>query len=72
MTRLTVAALQLAFTDDLDANIRAVSELVREAEHDADLRRRRWRRRRPAVLLGCGQPPRARGFEDVCEPVAAA
>ena len=31
MTRLTVAALQLAFTDDTDANIRAVSELVREA-----------------------------------------
>ena len=31
MTKLTVAALQLAFTDDTDANIRAVSELVREA-----------------------------------------
>src|SRR3954471_8495214 len=31
MTRLTVAALQLAFTDDTVANIRAVSELVREA-----------------------------------------
>jgi len=31
MTRLTVAALQLAFSDDLDANIRNVSELVREA-----------------------------------------
>ena len=31
MTSLTVAALQLAFTDDTDANIRAVSELVREA-----------------------------------------
>src|SRR4029077_3264156 len=31
MTTLTVAALQLAFTDDTDANIRAVSELVREA-----------------------------------------
>jgi N-carbamoylputrescine amidase len=28
---LTVAALQLAFTEDTDANIRAVSELVREA-----------------------------------------
>ena len=31
MTKLTVAALQLAFTDDTAANIRAVSELVREA-----------------------------------------
>jgi N-carbamoylputrescine amidase len=31
MTELTVAALQLAFTDDIDANIAAVSELVREA-----------------------------------------
>ena len=31
MTKLTVAALQLAFTDDTDANIRAVGELVREA-----------------------------------------
>lgn len=31
MTKLTVAALQLAFTDDPQANIRAVSELVREA-----------------------------------------
>ena len=31
MTSLTVAALQLAFTEDTDANIRAVSELVREA-----------------------------------------
>src|SRR4028119_2355762 len=31
MTKLTVAALQLAFGDDTDANIRAVSELVREA-----------------------------------------
>ena len=31
MTRLTVAALQLAFTDDTVANIRAVAELVREA-----------------------------------------
>jgi N-carbamoylputrescine amidase len=31
MTKLTVAALQLAFTDDVDANIRNVSELVREA-----------------------------------------
>src|SRR3954463_8785512 len=31
MTKLTVAALQLAFTEDTDANIRAVSELVREA-----------------------------------------
>src|SRR3954471_5820603 len=31
MTRLTVAALQLAFTDDTVANIRAVSKLVREA-----------------------------------------
>jgi N-carbamoylputrescine amidase len=31
MTKLTVAALQLAFTDDTVANIRAVSELVREA-----------------------------------------
>jgi len=31
MTKLTVAALQLALTDDTDANIRAVSELVREA-----------------------------------------
>jgi len=31
MTKLTVAALQLAFTEDADANIRAVSELVCEA-----------------------------------------
>src|SRR5438045_7586402 len=31
MTKLTVAALQLAFTDDTVANIRAVSELVRDA-----------------------------------------
>jgi N-carbamoylputrescine amidase len=31
MSKLTVAALQLAFTDDTDANIRAVGELVREA-----------------------------------------
>ena len=31
MTKLTVAALQLAFTDDTAANIRAVSDLVREA-----------------------------------------
>ena len=31
MTKLTVAALQLAFTDDTDANINAVSDLVREA-----------------------------------------
>src|SRR5579859_8057521 len=31
MTKLTVAALQLAFTDDTVGNIRAVSELVREA-----------------------------------------
>ena len=31
MTKLTVAALQLAFTEDTDANIRAVGELVREA-----------------------------------------
>ncbi|HEY0085767.1 MAG TPA: N-carbamoylputrescine amidase [Allosphingosinicella sp.] len=31
MSQITVAALQLAFTDDLQDNIRAVSELVREA-----------------------------------------
>ena len=31
MTEITVAALQLAFTNDIDANIAAVSELVREA-----------------------------------------
>ena len=31
MTKLTVAALQLAFGDDTDANIRAISDLVREA-----------------------------------------
>ena len=31
MSEITVAALQLAFTDDVDANIRAVSDLVREA-----------------------------------------
>jgi N-carbamoylputrescine amidase len=31
MTQLTVAALQLGFTDDIDTNIAAVSELVREA-----------------------------------------
>ena len=31
MNKLTVAALQLAFSDDIDANIAAVTELVREA-----------------------------------------
>ena len=31
MSKITVAALQLAFGDDTEANIRAVSELVREA-----------------------------------------
>jgi N-carbamoylputrescine amidase len=31
MTQLTVAALQLGFTDDIDTNIAAVSDLVREA-----------------------------------------
>ena len=31
MTEITVAALQLAFSGDIDANIRRVSELVREA-----------------------------------------
>jgi N-carbamoylputrescine amidase len=31
MTRLTVAALQLAFSEDQDSNIRAVSDLVRDA-----------------------------------------
>ena len=31
MSKLTVAALQLAFSDDIDANIAAVSALVREA-----------------------------------------
>jgi N-carbamoylputrescine amidase len=31
MTEITVAALQLAFTGDIDANIAAVSDLVREA-----------------------------------------
>ena len=31
MTTLTVAALQLAFTEDTAENIRSVSELVREA-----------------------------------------
>ncbi len=31
MTKLKVAALQLAFTADIDANIAAVSDLVREA-----------------------------------------
>src|SRR5438309_11259179 len=31
MSKVTVAALQLAFTDDTAANLRAVSELVREA-----------------------------------------
>jgi N-carbamoylputrescine amidase len=31
MTKITVAALQLAFTGDIDANIAAVSELMREA-----------------------------------------
>jgi N-carbamoylputrescine amidase len=32
MSKVTVAALQLAFGEDTDANIRAVSDLVREAE----------------------------------------
>ena len=31
MTKVTVAALQLAFTEDTAANIRAVTDLVREA-----------------------------------------
>ena len=31
MTEITVAALQLAFTPDMDANIAHVSDLVREA-----------------------------------------
>ena len=31
MTKLKVAALQLAFGEDIDANIAAVTELVREA-----------------------------------------
>ena len=31
MTKVTVAALQLAFSDDIDANIAAVSKLVRDA-----------------------------------------
>ena len=31
MSKVTVAALQLAFGDDTAANIRAVSDLVREA-----------------------------------------
>ncbi len=31
MTKLTVAALQLAFTEDTVANIKAVADLVREA-----------------------------------------
>jgi N-carbamoylputrescine amidase len=31
MTEITVAALQLAFSNDIDANIAAVSEMVREA-----------------------------------------
>ena len=31
MTRLTVAALQLALSEDIDENIRNVSELVRDA-----------------------------------------
>ena len=31
MGQINVAALQLAFSDDIDANIRNVSELVREA-----------------------------------------
>ncbi|WCT74989.1 N-carbamoylputrescine amidase [Sphingomonas naphthae] len=31
MTEITVAALQLAFTDDIDTNIAAVTDLVREA-----------------------------------------
>ncbi|HWI76480.1 MAG TPA: nitrilase-related carbon-nitrogen hydrolase, partial [Sphingomicrobium sp.] len=31
MSKITVAALQLAFSEDTGANIRAVSELVRDA-----------------------------------------
>lgn len=31
MTQITVGALQLAFSNDIDANIKAVSEMVREA-----------------------------------------
>ena len=35
MTEITVAALQLAFSTDIDANIAHVSELVREAAAQA-------------------------------------
>ena len=31
MTQMTVAALQLAFSEDLEENVRNVAELVREA-----------------------------------------
>ena len=36
MTKLTVAALQLSLTDDMTANIAAVSDLVREAVEQAE------------------------------------
>ena len=36
MTQITVAALQLAFSNDIDANIANVSRLVREAAGRGD------------------------------------
>ncbi len=58
MTKLTVAALQLAFTDDTAANIRAVSELVREARGEGRRGRASARAvRRPLFLPGRGREP---------------
>ena len=55
MTKLTVAALQLAFTEDRDANIRAVGELVREAAAKGARGRASARAvRRPLFLPGRG------------------
>ena len=58
MTKLTVAALQLAFTDDREANIRAVGDLVREAAaKGARGRPSAGVVRRPLFLPGRGREP---------------
>ena len=55
MTKLTVAALQLAFTEDTAANIKAVADLVREAAREGGRGRAAARTvRRPLFLPGRG------------------
>ena len=61
MTKLTVAALQLAFTEDTTANIRAVSELVREAAGRGAPGRASARAVRRALFLP------GRGREPLCD-----